>query len=720
MSYSITAIIMNPTKQIDTMTTCWVERHGRLHQVNKAPRSQFTFAVSPHEEFFAERVPHEEQKRVRQLLAMVREINEAGTGRQNPEIKRLARSLQIPFHTLRRLYYSYTLGCEKARVRFEAGDWRTLLNWSKVKAERQNLPFAFLEFWRGLGEKNQRKWKPAWDELMQILRTGYDFKGRPVKTIPGFATAPEIDPVLGHPAGMSYENLMRHVSNDYDQRASRIGRAAASVVKLKVLKTRVHLAVGQFIEFDDHEFDQKVVFGKKPMRPLCFGAVDVLTDCIIQAGVKPTVWDEDAQVKRKQTEREALWFTLAVLCGIGYRRDKIGTTLVMERGLTTIRDPYLGRLKNVLGDYVKFYFGSNAGNNTRAAHAGQFSGQPKGNPRTKAIVESKWNAINNQTASLLGQVGKDRDNSPAQIYGAEKHTAGLIRQAEAAGVDASRLRLPFHSYAEWCQAAYAGIQRINEARDHHCEGWEKLHFVRKLWRTDESSPLWNSEADFARLSDLDQRIIHGRLTGPEADRLTKIERASRWEVFQAKRRELTRLPMLHIPEIVGPEFALRSERGGEQAIEVKAGLFTVQCAELDSDPISFYARDERAEAGHFIPNGRRFICFLNPYLPTHLIACDDQLRVVATCPRYERAHDEASLHRAMGDQGAFESAARVRLNLRHDDESRRKAANREHNDRLLVQGAGALPPAAPVPVADCTDDLLAREGQSADADKDSW
>ncbi|HXI70282.1 MAG TPA: hypothetical protein VNN22_07990 [Verrucomicrobiae bacterium] len=680
----------------------------------------FSFEVPEiHAEFFSKRVADDERGQVRKLLSVLSTIYKSG--RVNPTIRRLAPTLQMNFSTLRRQYYAYTRGCEKAGQIYEPGDWRSILNWTKVRSEKANLPFAFLEFWRTLGEQNQRKWKPAWDELMQVLRTGHDFKGKAYKKIPGFDVWPATDAVLGHPAGMSYENLMRHTSTNYDQMAARIGRSSATQFRIPVLKTRTQLRIGQFIECDDHVFDEKVLFQKKPMRPLAFGAVDVLTDCLFKLGSKPTLWDEVEEVKRTLTEREALWFILSVLCGTGYRRDSIGTTFNLERGCMTVREPYLSRLLAALGGHVKIYFGSNAGNNTRAAHAGQFGGQPKGNFRTKAIVESKWNPLNNQLASLLGQVGMDRDHSPAQLYGAEKYTGQLMRQAEAKGVALAELKLPFHSYHEWCRFAFEAVQRINTTRDHKCEGWEKLGFVKKFWRTDEASPLWLEEKDFALLSDMDRAIVASKLKADDG-RLTKIERAHRWEVFQSLRRELTQLPMFAIPEIVGPEFALRSARGGEQMLTVTNGLLSFQSDEIDPDPIHFYARHQDDPAGHFIPNGEQFICFANPYLPTHLIACDEKLRVKAICPRYERAHDQASLERNMGAQGAMEAAQRVRLNLRHDDESRRKSADRQHNAALLAETGLALNPKRSTndSPSDCTTELLARESALEQTPTDGW
>ena len=298
----------------------------------------------------------------------------------------------------------------------------------------------------------------------------------------------------------------------------------------------------------------------------------------------------------------------------------------------------------------------------------------------------------------------------------------MIRLAEDKNIPLSALSLPFHGYHEWCRAAFDAVQRINTATDHACEGWEKLGFVRKFWRADATSPLWHSENDFALLSDIDRAVMKAKFNSPAGAALTKIERAHRWEVFQQLQHELTRLPLYAIPEIVGPEFALRAGNGGEQLLTVKNGLLSFDCAEIDSDTIHFYARHQDDPAGHFIPNGEKFLCFVNPYLPTHLIACDEKLRVKAICPAYERAHDEASLKRNMGAQSAMEAAQRVRLNLRHDDAAKSLSQMKRQNSELL--GGEAEPAAAirgvPSDVADCTQELLERENAPGNQPTDDW
>ena len=180
------------------------------------------------------------------------------------------------------------------------------------------------------------------------------------------------------------------------------------------------------------------------------------------------------------------------------------------------------------------------------------------------------------------------------------------------------------------------------------------------------------------------------------------------------------MPLYHIPELVGRENALDAGEPLAVGRNGKPGLFAFECAEIDPDPIEFYARDERG----FFKNGDKFICFVNPCAPSHLIACDDKLRVVAVCPRYDRARlgDDPALEKLMGEQGAYEAAARVRLNLRHDDTAKANRELRERNAALLGDAAEPRPAlnAASEGVSDCTTELLAREAALENQPPDDW
>ena len=80
MSYSITAIIMNPTKHIDTLTTCWVERHGRLHQANKASGPLFVSApdIDQVRSLLAEEFRSPTAEAGEPVLFITRQLNQGG------------------------------------------------------------------------------------------------------------------------------------------------------------------------------------------------------------------------------------------------------------------------------------------------------------------------------------------------------------------------------------------------------------------------------------------------------------------------------------------------------------------------------------------------------------------------------------------------------------------------------------------------------------------
>jgi hypothetical protein len=95
---------------------------------------------------------------------------------------------------------------------------------------------------------------------------------------------------------------------------------AASQHARKVLKTRVGLAVGEFILFDDQEYDLKVNFlgnaQRRAMRPLGLNALDLFSACSFAYGLKPTLSHEDG-AKQKLREIDMMWFVVHVLTAFG-------------------------------------------------------------------------------------------------------------------------------------------------------------------------------------------------------------------------------------------------------------------------------------------------------------------------------------------------------------------------------------------------------------------
>lgn len=647
------------------------------------------FSIPPDEAAAANRegIPVEVLKETRTLLTIMQQIHAAKKAR--PECQRQATLCANRWQpeTLRDKYYAFLAAAKDALENGGSSPWRVLMNKAKAPVARKNntvLKFAFFEFWRKLGEDNQRVWSAAHTELVQIWKTGFGFPRnskapqRYVK-IPGYMEWPAADPATGLPEGWSQANLMRYTSSPYDQVAARVGRGKAALQRLPVLTTRVGLKFMQYVEFDDHEFNQKPMFQKKPMRPLGFGAVELLSDCLCHTGYKPTLWDFEAEAKKRLTEREFMWFVVSFLCGIGYRNDATGTTLIVERGTAAIRDAFKERIANVFGGRVKVHVGGRMG---KAAHDGQWNGKSHGNFMTKRLVESMWSLVDNQMAALPAQMGKDRLHAPEQLHGLEQYTQALIRQAEAKNLPDHRKQLlefpspPFFMWREWAMDA---VKRINEKRDHNIEGWDKLGFVVPQWKMDPSIRKAVSAMD----ADKSQMVLDALLAAnPDLATTVKLNRR---EVFDAHRRELTQAPLELIPELVGVENALN---GGEP-LEVRKGLLSFEDAEIDSDPLHFYARDGGRRGSEFLPNGDKFICFANPYDPRALVACEHnssgKLRVIAVCPRYETPckSDEKAVRVRMGEQNAFEGQARQRLNLRHADSAADIEAMRAHNDRVF-------------------------------------
>ncbi len=639
----------------------------------------------------ASKVPFVALSAARKTLGMLKEVHAAPT--ITDACKRLAATTQgrgWSAETLRTKYYAYVRGTKD----YPAGDWRIVLDKSKARlikapsaAVKERIPF--LEFWRKLGESHHQDWAAAHDELLRIWRTTRDNQCRTHTAIPGYDKWPEPDAWQDQPTGWSYANLMRYQSDIYDQTAARIGHSAASAHRVPVLTTRVGLQFGQYFEFDDHEFNQRVLFQRKPMRPLGFGAIELSSACLCNIGLKPTLWDYEAGAKRKLTEREFMWFVTALLTQTGYRHD-IGTTLIVERGTAAIRDDFARRLESISGGKLSTHVGGRHG---MPAHNAQFAGRSKGNFRTKALIEGCWALVDNQTAALPAQTGRTRNDSPEEFApqaGAEQYTARIFKAADAQRLtpeQLEQLKFPYPTWSAWLHWAMDAIHNINTDPNHSLEGWDKLGRVQPVWRLPSPIPgtptQWLPWSAFTSLPAEQQAVIKHMLDADPA--LLKTIRLSRRQAFDSNRHLLKTVPWEILPELVGMENALNAA----EPLTVKNGLIRFELAEIDPDPIEFYARDIHASAGNFLPNGTKITAFLNPYAPSHLVACDAQGRTLAVCPRYTRAvrSDQDAINALLGAQSAFEAAARTRLNLRHSDAAADRNHMLNHNQSILSQPA---------------------------------
>lgn len=647
-----------------------------------APERELFFGIPPKDlQFLATELPEEVQQDVRRMLKVLQAIHFAKN--KDAECKRLAALMQRESSrrgysavTLRRHYYNFRA----------TGDWRVLINRAKAPVQTSGLPPVFINFWRGLCDNHQRNCASAHADLLHIWRTKFDFNRKPHTSIPGYENWPAAEPTTSIPSGWSYENMIRHAPDDYEKEAARHGRIAASQLRLKVYTSRVGLRVGEFFQFDDHEYNLKVNFpGQwRAMRPRGFCAIDVLSACCFSQSFKPTLWDEDEEKKKVLTERDMMWFVMHVLTSFGYRTDERGTALIVEWGTAAIKSAFASRIYDATGRNVRVErsgkFGSKdqpmGGKGVAPSHGGQFEEASKGNYRFKALIESFFGVVDSYLASAPGQVGKDRDHSPAQLHGAEAYNNALLKAAPLLPTDqAALVKFPFHTWTEFLDRALFAYNWINNNTEHSLQGWEKLGFVAKEWRLDESSD-WLPQSQLLQLPDAQQQLVVALIQQNQL--LTRARQLSRMEVFNRFRSELTPLPHFQLPVLMGIENALR---GGEP-LTVRSGIFEFEDREISSDPLRFVAMDNY---GQRMREGEKYVCFVNPFNPSVLVACDSKLRVLGECKPclMPARNDIEGIRKAQGAAKKWEAAALAELQKRNAGAAAAKTAMHKHNAEIF-------------------------------------
>jgi hypothetical protein len=636
------------------------------------------FELPPEDrEFFNTKIGHEVQRDVRRMLSFARTIHESGN--VEGTCKRLAAQLAKTdgdangnpprgwaWKSILRKYHDYTRkeGCTRIErgqeVHYERGDWRVFWDkakWPEIKtgclrtATRDSaLAPAFIQFLRANHDNNQRGVFSRWyDELVHIWRTHHALNdlelpdrkkvikaGQKVPYIPGYSAWPAPEPDTGIPAGWSLANLGRKCErDDFERDAATIGKAAASQHRVKVHTSRVPLLCGEFYEFDDHEFNVKVIYpGQlKFLRPRGFFAIDVLSASCFARGLKPTLWDAQLQKKEALTEEDFMWFVVSVLTRYGFRPDERGTTLVVERGTAAIREEFERRITDATHGKVKV---SRGGKFQARAHIGQLDaakpGRGKGNYRFKALVESHFNLVDNVCGSLPGQTGLNRDRCPEQLGTLESQTRELmiaLRNDPSLDLDFAMLTWP---RAFWLITTL--LDFVDDRKRHEIEGWRKLNFV--------TQPLLTPTGEIA---------VPSRLMSPK-------------EVFAARRGELQPLPLHELPALLGPEHCYRTN--GKDTVEIRNGVVTIDNEEWtsESDPIRFLAVDYH---GDRLKNGERYRAYLNPFDTSVLVLTDGHNRALAECHRFDAAarNDLDAVKRLMGVTGQWQAKALEKQNIQH-------------------------------------------------------
>jgi hypothetical protein len=146
-----------------------------------------------------------------------------------------------------------------------------------------------------------------------------------------------------------------------------------------------------------------------------------------------------------------------------------GTVLVAEHGTAAIREEVERALREHSEGLITI---ERSGMQGAAAHAGQYPGVQRGNPRMKASLESSNNLTHNTFGALAGQTGRsvaDRpEHLPALLVDNERWLKLYDRLSPA---HQALVQFPLLEVNQFMAVAHDLYGQIESDPDHDLEGW---------------------------------------------------------------------------------------------------------------------------------------------------------------------------------------------------------------------------------------------------------
>ncbi len=592
---------------------------------------------------------------------------------------------------------------QKVRRRYDAfrkNGWRGLVNrslagptWYERNVVTQlsvaERP-AFIDFWRSVMEIYQGRDDTGQAAHRALVRQLEAWEhGDASKHIPGYDLPPARDAFTLLPPGWSYENLMKYKPGPDELAAAKYGRGALSQFRLPVLSTREGLKVGQVVFFDDQDYDLNVNFlgvARHDFRPCGFDAQDCLSAKQPLHGFKPVLVDDTTGKRRKLLEIDFRWFVVAYLTTVGYRPDT-GTVLIVEHGTAAIRNTaendFEDRIFRATNGLVKVDRGGIAG---QPVHAGMFEGQPRGNFKFKASLESARVRLRNNMADLPGAVGKDRDHAPEGEYGAQRYNQKLLNASQLNPALAALLQFPRLDWRQFVEATLEYYRLDDTRTEHDLEGWERCgHIVHEYRLTVDSQQWIDARESFAAMTNQQREAVCALVESKQA--LWRTRKMSPQEVWDAGKGELVVVPDHALALLMGPSEARTDERCENN------GLFIVKDKALDAEPMHYDA-SALIQQG-CVERGGKYSVYLNPFAPQRLVVCDAALRYLGTAHLWDRIKrlDKGEAVRRIAHARQQEALPLENLSRRGAKQTRRMVEMRTNNAAVLTGRA----PAAPLP-----------------------
>lgn len=567
----------------------------------------------------------------------------------------------------------------ESTVRFKLKKWldgdrhfSAIVNRAKVPHWEERLPDEFIQEVKARFEGNKRKCRPAWRQLIRDCQNGIP--------IPGYDRNPPIDPILGHPEGWSYQNLMKLAkSTKFEMTAMRIGLGKAlSAHGPKIFTSRVGLWPMSHVMFDDITHDNFVHWRVGKSIQLCrvqeLGVLDVLSGSRFAWGARPQAKrDDDTKDSLKGADARLLF--ASVLHGYGY--SPLGTEWVIEHGTSTLPDRLIDIVTKATEGKVTFRFSGFLGK--EQAIAGMFRGTGGGNPRHKPHLESLHNLIHNELAALPAQTGPDKERRPEELAGLLAHTSDLIKVCEMlTEYQRDLLRLPtMEYYSEYLPLLRTVYDRIDERTWHSLEGWRECGFMSTQYRVSLTHDQWMTREEYLALPAPAQVAVREVVNANPTEYQRPCSFSPR-QVFRQGLRTLVPAPVSLIAEIVYQDLA-RPEK-------VKDNSFLIRDDAISPDEVRYESRIVTLDKREIELRDREtYDAVVNPFDPSVLWVYTAKGAFLGLAPLDSKAGrgDYDAVNAKLGRREKRLASLIEPLKKRHASLARQASARDEHNANVI-------------------------------------
>jgi hypothetical protein len=575
----------------------------------------------------------------------------------------------------------YKSGVKRPENFYLAGDWKCLVPdyWLPEK----KWPAGFLDFVAQVACEFQRAQGDA--AAIRELKRRYE-DGDP---IPGYGTwkdehrrrykdeaLPENCPPDFFPKGWSDRNLARLLPEEAHRTLMRLGVADAEEHFAQIAFDRSRLYFAQFVVIDDFWAPFKVSYKRSIDYCMGLAAIDWASGAWLHHAMMPRETLPDGK-RASLSAKHMQWFVIGLLRKLGLPTGDHFITLIVENNSASITQDFELLLKQAFNGRVRI---KRTGlltdkDNHVLAHGFRESGG-KWRGEGKGLIESGFNLLKNEMSGMPGQRGsKERTNGPATLADTEKYALALLKNEALSEADVAKLKLPFLTFAD--ANAFTGkiFSRINDYRDHECQGYEMI----TEWR----------------VRDRDNWTPYGTPATPEqqalmdqgAKILTRVKPESR---AMRARKLRAQIEWLTIPDAAF--IPLSAERYKPVTVSEKG---TIKVERKGEPHWIFYSKDARL-SGLLTP-GREYRGFIFDEDGAAIVLTPkDSLETLGTVPRLRGVDptDEDARAAAYAETAGAKRAIIAQVRETHAPKEAELAAMREHNDVVKRAAESGLTMAA--------------------------